>query len=160
MAGIVGELTKVLVAYDRGQLHGIPIRTRICRYHCNAKVFNNPEYRPDHDQSRTQVHGKQHAINIPVLDAAVSAAAVEYARNDDEAEHDKDLSYKGGFHEDVAEVLLTLLDVGIDKECDAKSVEHFDEKGKRAEGGEGTAGVQRRMVWNIVEDAAQDVIIC
>jgi len=106
-------LTKVFVAYDRGEGHGIPVWSRIRRHYRDTKMFNDSVYGTNHDQSRAQVHGNQHTIHVPILDAAFSATAVEFACDADEAEHDENLGYERDFHEDVAEVLLFLWNVRI-----------------------------------------------
>jgi hypothetical protein len=77
-------------------------------------VFDDPVYGACHDQSRTKVHGKQHPIHIPVLDAAFSAPTLEHACDADEADHDEDLGDERDFHNDVTQVLLFLWSVGLD----------------------------------------------
>lgn len=91
--------------------------------------------------------------------AGAAAAAVKGDGEGDEEEDDDDLDDEGGLEDVAAGGLLGRGQGEVGGEGGAGAVEALDEGRDYGEGGDDAAGVDGGVVRNVVEEAAEDVVV-
>jgi hypothetical protein len=70
------------------------------------------------------------------------------------------LEDEGGFEECAAGVLFALRERAVRGICCSVAVQGFDDTGDCAEGSEDAAGVDGRVVGDVIENTGEDEVIC
>lgn len=87
------------------------------------------------------------------------AVVVKPADQGDEADKYDDLDDERGFEEGETHALFPLGDFDVGPVADAVAVEGLNEGGEAAEGGEDAAWVEGGVVGDVVEEAAEDLVV-
>lgn len=115
---------------------------------------------PHEDEAHADVQRVEHGLDAVGGHAGADAAGVEEDGEGVEEGDDAELEGERGAHEVVAEGVV-FVGRGADREVgDAEGVEDLDRGGEGSEGGEHAAGVDWREVRDVVEGAAEDVVVC
>lgn len=112
------------------------------------------------DEGGGDVQGGEHGFEVGGEDPGFLAAPGEEGGEDDEEGEDDELEDEGDFEEGAAEVGFAGGDAAGGDVGGAVAVEDLDDGGQGAEGGEDAAWVDGGVVWDVVEDAGEDEVVC
>ena len=124
-------------------------------------MLYRPIYRPYHDERRTNIECDERLLDLSRSYVRLVTLEVELPRDTNEHSYHDNLEDQRRLHERVAHVLHRLrLHVWVREDRNPERVEALYDGGDGAEGGECAARVERRKVRHIIEDPAEDVVVC
>lgn len=85
---------------------------------------------------------------------------VENGGHDEEDDNNANLDGDGGNGELASQVLLAALRGRVGLQGDSDGVEGFDEGHEATKDGQDAAGREGREVWDVIEDSAENVVVC
>lgn len=129
-------------------------------YPRETKVLDDAVDCAHEEERHRSIEREKGPANPPgVSEAGGGAAPVEDGRDADEEEDDGDLDDEAGLHEGMARCAAG---AGEGEVCGvrcAPAVEALDDEGEEGKGGEDAAGVEGGVVGDVVEEAAEDVVV-
>lgn len=124
-----------------------------------APVLDDAIHGPHRDQRAARVQRAQHRRQVVVADARGDAPPVEGRGEGEEERDDDDLDQERGFEERFAGVLRGGRQGLVGGARGADAGEGLDYGGDEGEGGEDAAWVNGGEMWDVEEDAAEDLVV-
>ena len=132
----------------------------VCVQACRGEVLHGTIDRPDGDECATGVEHDQRALDLVVQHPASRTVVVESSGQRRESYHQGNLHDQRCLEECLSCVLFPDCRVGACYSCSAIGGDGFDRDAQGDESGEDAAGVDGGVVWDVVEHAAEDEVVC